>query len=67
MKKEIINQGETNFVHNVSVCTTPIRRFIVAMNTVSGSINIWKLNTLELPLWFALLIYLFIRFVQYIV
>jgi len=33
MKKEIMQQGETNFVDNVSVYTAPIRRFIVVMNT----------------------------------
>jgi len=62
-----MQQGETNFVDNVSVYTAPIRRFIVVMNRVSDSVNIWKLNTFELPLCVALLIYLFIRFVQYIV
>jgi len=36
-------------------------------HTVSDSVNIWKLNTFDLPLCVALLIYLFIRFVQYIV
>jgi hypothetical protein len=33
MKKEIIQQGETNIVDNVSIYTTPTRYFIVLINT----------------------------------